>query len=50
MLQQPGLFPSVPYWALVFRLPLQVGLLAVIAWIALRPVDSSFPAAPSSRA
>jgi uncharacterized membrane protein len=41
MLQQPGLFPSVPYWALVLRLPLQVALLAVIAWIASRPVDSS---------
>ena len=50
MLQQPGLFPSVPYWALVLRLPLQVALLALIAWIALRPVDSSSPAAPSSRA
>jgi uncharacterized membrane protein len=41
MLQQPGLFPSVPYWALVLRLPLQVALLAVVAWIASRPVDSS---------
>ena len=36
MLQQPELFPSVPYWALVARLPLQVALLAIIAWIALR--------------
>ena len=35
MLQQPELFPSVPYWALVARLPLQVALLALIAWIAL---------------
>jgi uncharacterized membrane protein len=50
MLQQPGLFPSVPYWALVLRLPLQVALLAVIAWIALRPNDSSSSAAPSFRA
>jgi uncharacterized membrane protein len=41
MLQQPGLFPSVPYWALVLRLPLQVALLALIAWIAVRPVDLS---------
>ena len=49
MLQQPGLFPSVPYWALVLRLPLQLALLALIAWIALRPVDSSSVAAPSSR-
>ena len=32
MLQQPELFPSVPYWALVARLPLQVALLALIVW------------------
>jgi uncharacterized membrane protein len=38
MLQQPELFSSVPYWALVLRLPLQVALLALIAWIASRPV------------
>ena len=38
MLQQPGLFPSVPYWALVLRLPLQAALLALVAWIASRPV------------
>lgn len=50
MLQQPGLFPSVPYWALLLRLPLQLALLVVIAWVALRPDDSSSPAAPSSRA
>ena len=31
MLQQPELF-AVPYWALVLRLPLQVALLALIAW------------------
>ena len=36
MLQQPELFASVPYWFLVARLPLQVVLLALIAWIALR--------------
>jgi uncharacterized membrane protein len=32
MLQRPDLFPSVPYWALLARLPLQVALLALIAW------------------
>lgn len=32
MLQQPALF-DVPYWALVLRLPVQVGLLGVIAWV-----------------
>jgi uncharacterized membrane protein len=31
MLQHADRF-SVPYWALVLRLPLQVGLLALIAW------------------
>lgn len=31
MLQRADLF-SVPHWALVLRLPLQVGLLALIAW------------------
>ena len=31
MLQHAGLF-AVPYWALVLRLPLQVALLALIAW------------------
>lgn len=36
MLQQPELFPSVPYWALVLRLPLQAALLALIAWLATR--------------
>ncbi|MES2283959.1 MAG: DoxX family protein [Pseudomonadota bacterium] len=36
MFQHPELFASVPYWALAFRLPLQVGLLALIAWIAWR--------------
>ena len=32
MLQRPDLFPSVPYWALVLRLPIQVALLALIVW------------------
>ena len=31
MLQRPELF-AVPYWLLVLRLPLQVALLALIAW------------------
>lgn len=31
MLQHPEVFPQVPYWALVARLPLQVALLAIIA-------------------
>ncbi len=34
MLQHPELF-GVPYWALVARLPLQVALLALIAWSAI---------------
>ena len=32
MLQHTELFPSVPYWALLLRLPLQVALLALIVW------------------
>ena len=32
MLHQAAQFPSVPYWALVARLPLQVLLLGLIAW------------------
>lgn len=35
MLQRPDLF-AVPYWALVLRLPLQVALLALIAWSTFR--------------
>ena len=31
MLQQPELF-AVPYWVLVVRMPVQVALLALIAW------------------
>ena len=37
MLQQPELF-GVPYWALVLRIPVQVGLLALIAWSCVLPV------------
>ena len=40
MLQQPGLFP-VPYWALVLRLPLQVALLALIAWSTIGSATSA---------
>ena len=32
MLQQADLFPAVPVWALWLRLPLQIVLLALIAW------------------
>jgi uncharacterized membrane protein len=32
MLQRPDLFPTVPYWALILRLPLQAALLVLIAW------------------
>jgi uncharacterized membrane protein len=40
MLQEPALFPSVPWWALVLRLPLQAALLALMAWLALRPAHA----------
>lgn len=36
MLQRPELF-GVPYWALILRLPLQLALLAVIAWSTVVP-------------
>jgi uncharacterized membrane protein len=39
MLQRPELF-GVPYWALILRLPLQVALLALIAWSAIWPEPS----------
>ena len=32
MLQQAAQYPAVPQWALMLRLPLQVVLLALIAW------------------
>lgn len=35
MLQEAALFPTIPYWMLVMRLPLQAGLLVLIVWIAL---------------
>lgn len=35
MLQQPELF-DIPYWPLVVRLPLQLALLALIAWSTFR--------------
>ena len=34
MLQEAALFPTIPYWMLVLRLPLQAGLLVLIVWIA----------------
>jgi uncharacterized membrane protein len=37
MLQQPALFPAVPYWALWLRLPVQAALLALILWSTARP-------------
>ena len=39
MLQRPDLFPGVPYWALVARLPVQVALLALIAWATAKVPD-----------
>lgn len=42
MLQHPSLFPSIPYWALIVRLPVQVALLALIAW-------STFDGRPAAR-
>lgn len=36
MLQVPELFPTIPFWALVARIPLQVTLLTLIAWVAVK--------------
>ena len=36
MLQHAELFPGIPHWALVARLPLQLALLALIGWVAMR--------------
>ena len=35
MLKQAVLFPTILYWMLVLRLPLQAGVLLLIVWIAL---------------
>lgn len=37
MLQNAAAFPSVPYWMLVARLPLQLALLALIVWSTAPP-------------
>ena len=37
MLQNAADFPSVPYWLLVARLPLQLALLALIVWSTAAP-------------
>ncbi|MGH8207273.1 MAG: DoxX family protein [Steroidobacteraceae bacterium] len=42
MLQRHDLF-HVPYWLLVLRLPLQLALLALIAWSASGPDGKSAP-------
>ena len=36
MLQAPELFPTIPYWMLIARLPVQVALLTLIAWATFR--------------
>ncbi len=40
MLQAPELFPGVPYWLLIARLPVQVALLALIAWATFWKADT----------
>ncbi|MBA3598132.1 MAG: DoxX family protein [Methylibium sp.] len=40
MLQRPELF-GVPYWALLLRLPVQVALLALIAWTTAAPARNA---------
>jgi uncharacterized membrane protein len=40
MAQHPGLFPNIPFWMLIARLPLQVLLLWLIWW-STRPAGKS---------
>jgi uncharacterized membrane protein len=47
MLERPDLF-GVPYWALVARLPLQVALLALIAWCSIVPAGRAGPGTGSA--
>ena len=47
MLERPELFASIPYWALVLRLPVQVALLVLIWWSAVATTTSGEAAAPS---
>ena len=39
MLGRPELFASIPFWALVLRLPIQVALLGLIWWGTTTPAD-----------
>jgi uncharacterized membrane protein len=43
MLMHSTLFPEIPHWVLVARLPLQLGLLACIGWVSQEraPVGAS---------
>jgi uncharacterized membrane protein len=41
MLQRADLFSRVPYWLLVLRLPVQVGLLALIHWCTSRDTGAA---------
>jgi uncharacterized membrane protein len=43
MLQEPQLFASIPFWALLLRLPLQAALLALMAWLAWRAAPAPRP-------
>lgn len=40
MFQHPEMFASAPVWALTARLPVQLVLLALIAWIAVRSTSA----------
>lgn len=46
MLQHPALFPTIPYWVLVLRLPVQALLLWLIWWSTREcPTDIHYPLA-----
>jgi len=46
MLQHAADFPQVPHWLLVARLPLQIVLLGLIAWVALEARRPAWPSVP----
>ena len=39
MLQHPNLFPSIPYWLLIVRFPVQVALIWLIWWCSQPDVE-----------
>ncbi len=49
MLQRADLFSGVPYWLLMLRLPVQIGLLALILWCTSRGMGRGDVPAPRAQ-